>query len=187
MTALTPPSRHPLRCSSCHSFDELRRASTPGSSQAFAVCALAAGLLAIALLDGARKVVHYALAKPTKEGLYSAMPSDAQFVAKPLLDTLIYRGGSLIGASYFAASMGWDISARLRRYFLLAVTVVWAFNSFYVGVYAERQQRHKTYRDLENVSGEQTPLDNDDAADAHLSSSSSPDSIEQAPVRKTRS
>ena len=53
--------------------------------------ALAPGLLAVALLDGGRKVAHYALLKPTKEGLYAALDSDAQFIAKPLLDTLVYR------------------------------------------------------------------------------------------------
>ncbi|KAL3926869.1 MAG: hypothetical protein SGPRY_003096, partial [Prymnesium sp.] len=71
------------------------------------------------------------------------MASDAQFVAKPLLDTLIYRMGSLAGASYFAASMNWDLPASFRRTFLLVITFVWALNSFYVGVYAERQQAQR--------------------------------------------
>ena len=37
------------------------------------------------------QVVHYSLIKPTKEGLYAAMDKEVVFVAKPLLDTLIYR------------------------------------------------------------------------------------------------
>ncbi|KAL1510496.1 hypothetical protein AB1Y20_006800 [Prymnesium parvum] len=127
------------------------------------------GLLSISLLDGGRKVVHYALAKPTKEGLYSAMPADAQFVAKPLLDTFVYRIGSLIGASYFAASSHY---ASFRRYFLLSVTIVWGMNSYYVGICAERQQAaHETYRACESTLGEQSPLDDEALEHAALSAS----------------
>eukprot|EP00966_Prymnesium_polylepis_P289999 6698838-Prymnesium_polylepis.1 len=59
------------------------------------------GIASIALLDGLRKVVHYSLLKPTKESLYAALPTDVQYRAKPLLDTLIYRVGSVVGAAYF--------------------------------------------------------------------------------------
>ncbi len=31
------------------------------------------GLLSIAILDGMRKILHYSLVKPTKEGLYAAL------------------------------------------------------------------------------------------------------------------
>ena len=41
-----------------------RRAHTSGASQTLWTCA--------------RKIVHYALAKPTKEGLYAALPADVQ-------------------------------------------------------------------------------------------------------------
>ena len=99
------------------------------------------GLLSIALLDGARKIVHYALMKPTKEGLYAALPTDVVFIAKPLLDTLIYRLGSLIGAAYFSATLGWGATAQWRRYLLLAVALVWAVNSWFVGALADAQQR----------------------------------------------
>lgn len=55
------------------------------------------GIASIALLDGLRKVVHYSLLKPTKESLYAALPLDVQYRAKPLLDTFIYRVGSVVG------------------------------------------------------------------------------------------
>ena len=99
------------------------------------------GLLSIALLDGMRKVFHYSLVKPTKEGLYAALPRDVIFVAKPLLDTLIYRTGSLIGAGYFTWAMNAGLMPETRRYILLIVSVVWMANSWWVGILAERQQR----------------------------------------------
>ena len=97
------------------------------------------GLLSIALLDGGRKVLHYALLKPTKEGLYAALGSDAQFVAKPLLDTLVYRVGSLLGATYFTAAVKGGIGADARRTILLFVTLAWLGNSYYLGGLASQK------------------------------------------------
>jgi len=107
------------------------------------VAILHPGLLSIAILDGLRKVVHYSLVKPTKEGLYAALPRDVVFIAKPLLDTLIYRMGSLVGAAYFTAAIGWGITPKLRQYLLFAVGIAWAANSYWLGVLAERHQREQ--------------------------------------------
>ena len=92
-------------------------------------------------LDGMRKIFHYSLVKPTKEGLYAALPKDVIFIAKPLLDTLVYRTGSLIGAAYFTWAMNAGLEPKQRQFLLLGVTAVWAVNSYWVGVLAERQQR----------------------------------------------
>ena len=59
--------------------------------------------------------MHYSLIKPTKEGLYAALPKDVVFIAKPLLDTLIYRTGSLIGAAYFTWAMNAGLTPKTRQ------------------------------------------------------------------------
>ena len=105
-----------------------------------AISCVRPGLLSIALLDGARKVVHYALLKPAKEGLYAALTPDVQFIAKPLLDTLIYRAGSLLGATYFAAALQWGLRPETRRYMLLVGALAWGVNSWWVGHLAELSQ-----------------------------------------------
>ena len=101
------------------------------------------GLVSIAFLDGLRKIVHYSLVKPTKEGLYANLPKDVVFIAKPLLDTLVYRAGSLIGAAYFTAAMSAGISPKTRQFMLLTVAAIWAANSWWLGVLAERMQREQ--------------------------------------------
>jgi len=119
--------------------------------------ALAAGLLvtifrpgiaSIALLDGLRKVVHYSLLKPTKESLYAALPVDVQYRAKPLLDTFIYRFGSVVGAAYFTWALKAGMTPIQRRLFLLAVTVVWLANSYMVGQAAEKHHREENDKAL---------------------------------------
>ncbi|KOO27537.1 major facilitator superfamily mfs_1 [Chrysochromulina tobinii] len=114
------------------------------------------GLLSIAFLDGLRKVVHYSLAKPTKEGLYASLPKDVVFIAKPLLDTLVYRTGSLVGAAYFTAAIQWGLTAKVRQYMLLAVSIGWAANCWWLGILAERhQQAQEELARLSSVQGGQ--------------------------------
>jgi AAA family ATP:ADP antiporter len=96
------------------------------------------GIASIAILDGFRKVVHYSLLKPTKESLYAALPTEVQYKAKPLLDTFVYRSGSVVGAAYFTWALKTGMSAVERRTFLLILTLFWIVNSYFVGVEAER-------------------------------------------------
>lgn len=49
--------------------------------------------------------------------------------------------GSLIGAGYFTAAMSWGLTPKMRQYLLLGVAVVWAANSYWVGILAEREQQ----------------------------------------------
>ena len=91
------------------------------------------GVLSIMLLDGTRRVVHYALLKPVKESLYVGMSSEVIYVAKPLLDTLVYRCSSVLGAGYFSLAAHLGIAPVYRQLFLLAVTIAWALNSIWLG------------------------------------------------------
>ena len=84
------------------------------------------------------QVVHYSLLKPTKESLYAALPKDVQYRAKPLLDTLVYRVGSVVGAAYFTWALKMGMTRTQRRLFLLATTACWVINSYLLGVEATR-------------------------------------------------
>ena len=93
----------------------------------------------IALVDAARRVIHYALNKPTKEGLYAAMSPEVQFVAKPLLDTFVYRGGYLLCSGVFAVELQWQVAPGVRRALLVAVSLALCGNSYVLGQLAERE------------------------------------------------
>lgn len=99
------------------------------------------GLLPIAILDAVRKVTHYSLVKPAKEGLYASMPKEVVFVAKPLLDTLVYRTGSLLGAAYFSVFTFFELGETRRRVFLVVVSLLWAANSVLLGRTVEGTER----------------------------------------------
>ena len=50
-----------------------------------------------------RRAGNYALAKPARETLYTILDRDQKYKAKSFIDTFVYRGGDMLGASAFAA------------------------------------------------------------------------------------
>ena len=76
---------------------------------------------------------------------------DVVFIAKPLLDTLVYRAGSLIGAGYFTAAINGGLTPKMRQYMLFVVACVWAGNSFWLGILAERHQREQESKQKEEL------------------------------------
>jgi hypothetical protein len=77
--------------------------------------------------------MHYALAKPTKEALYTALPDDVQYRAKPALDTIVNRLGSLVGAGYFALCLALDVPKSYRRAAVLVLSAVWSRVALHMG------------------------------------------------------
>ena len=94
---------------------------------------LPTSLTAVAYLDCSRKIAHYALSKPTKESLYTALPYGVSYRAKPLLDTFVNRTGSLLGAGFFGLCMRLQVAPTMRRTMLLFVTLVWMVVSWDMG------------------------------------------------------
>lgn len=55
-------------------------------------------LAALIAFQVARRSVHYAVDRPTREMLFTVVPADRRLPSKAFIDTFIYRGGDLIGA-----------------------------------------------------------------------------------------
>ena len=51
----------------------------------------------LAVVQVARRGVHYAVDRPAREILYIPLDADDKYKAKPFIDTFIYRGGDLLG------------------------------------------------------------------------------------------
>ena len=109
-------------------------------------------LVSIAYLDCSRKISHYALAKPTKESIYAMMPSEVQYRAKPLLDTLVNRAAALLGAGFFALCMRLSIAVAIRRGILLAVVLVWAAVARHLGRLSSSPRSPPTLGDDDTVT-----------------------------------
>ena len=82
-----------------------------------------------------RKVVNYAITKPSREMLFTQVDTSARFQTKPVIDVICYRGGdvawawvytlvtSKLGASLSQAAMIWA-----------GIAVVWAAVGYWLGV-----------------------------------------------------
>jgi AAA family ATP:ADP antiporter len=63
----------------------------------FAALAVWPVFATLAVVQVARRGVHYAIDRPAREILYIPLDADDKYKAKPFIDTFIYRGGDLLG------------------------------------------------------------------------------------------
>ena len=63
----------------------------------FALLALEPTLVVVAILTVVRRALGFAFSKPTTDMLYSVVTPEEKYKAKNFIDTVIYRGGDLIG------------------------------------------------------------------------------------------
>ncbi|MGH8416274.1 MAG: NTP/NDP exchange transporter [Pseudomonas sp.] len=112
---------------------------------AFAAMALAPVPASVALAQGLRRAVEFAIVRPAREVLWTVVSREEKYKAKNVIETLVYRGGD--------AASGW-LSAGLSTlgagFGLLALLIVpfaglWSWLSAWL---AERQEEKK--RDAEH-------------------------------------
>jgi len=64
----------------------------------FGALALAPTLAAVAVFQVARRAGEYAIARPTREVLFTVLPREDRYKSKGFIDTVVYRLGDQIGA-----------------------------------------------------------------------------------------
>ncbi|MDA1260761.1 MAG: hypothetical protein O3A20_09090 [Planctomycetota bacterium] len=64
----------------------------------FGALAAAPALMMVAGIEVTRRVSEFAMSKPAREVLFTVAGSRARFQSKPLMDTLVYRGGDVVVA-----------------------------------------------------------------------------------------
>jgi ATP:ADP antiporter, AAA family len=65
---------------------------------AFLAIAFSPVLMILASLQVVRRVAEYAVAKPTREMLFTVVDQESKYKAKNVIDTVVYRGGDLIAS-----------------------------------------------------------------------------------------
>ncbi|NKB34219.1 MAG: MFS transporter [Pseudomonadales bacterium] len=69
---------------------------------ALLILAFAPLLTVLLALQVARQAGNYGVTRPAREMLFTAVPRESRFKAKPVVDVAIYRGGDAVWASAFA-------------------------------------------------------------------------------------
>ena len=104
----------------------------------FGLLALAATFPVLAFVMIVRRVGEYALVRPGREMLFTAVDAETKYKAKNAIDTLVYRGGDAISAWANAAivALGTAASASILG---VGIAAIWGGVGYYLG---RRHDRH---------------------------------------------
>ena len=80
-----------------------------------------------------RRSSDYAIARPTREVLYTVVPREDRYKAKNFIDTVVYRAGDQVGAWSFAllAALGFGSTEVAAAAMVLAA--LWLLNALWLG------------------------------------------------------
>lgn len=119
---------------------------------ALLILAFAPLLTVLLALQVARQAGNYGVTRPAREMLFTAVPRESRFKAKPVVDVAIYRGGDAIWGSAFALlTDGVGLGMAAMAGIGAAVAALWAA----VGVLLGRAFENKgVAATTETISGE---------------------------------
>ena len=101
--------------------------------------ALAPGVGALIALQIIRRAGNYAVTRPGREMLFTAVSPATRFKTKPVLDIVVYRGGDVF-ASWIYTGLAQGIGLGLGAIALIAAALAaaWMLLGIYLGGYHER-------------------------------------------------
>jgi AAA family ATP:ADP antiporter len=104
---------------------------------------IAAGMLTVAAmpligvvmaLQIVRRAGNYAVSRPAREMLFTAVDREVRFKAKPVIDIVIYRGGDMLNAWAFTAlTQGFGLGMAAVAVAGSAIAGMWALTGIYLG------------------------------------------------------
>jgi len=90
-------------------------------------------LAVLATIQVLRRSTNFAVARPTRETLYTVLPREDKYKAKNFIDTFVYRGGDQIGAWSYAL-MGWlGLTMVGIAFATVPLAGVWLLVAFWLG------------------------------------------------------
>jgi AAA family ATP:ADP antiporter len=99
----------------------------------FGALAAAPTLGAIAAFQVLRRAGDYAIARPTREVLFTVVPREDRYKAKSFIDTFVYRLGDQFGAWGVAGFRWLGASAAELALIAIPVAVLWLLNALWLG------------------------------------------------------
>ena len=99
----------------------------------FGALAVLPTLVGGAAFQVVRRAGNFAIARPTREVLFTVVPREDRYKAKSFIDTVVYRTGDQVGAWSFAliGLIGWGITGA--SLIAAMASAVWFVNSFWLG------------------------------------------------------
>jgi len=107
----------------------------------FATLSLVPTVAVLVVVQVARRVSNFSLARPTREVLFTVISREDKYKAKSFIDTVVYRAGDQVG-SWAYALMGF-LGLGMAGISMVAVplSMIWLASSFWLGRRQERLAR----------------------------------------------
>jgi len=103
-----------------------------------------------------RRGANYAVARPTREVLYTVVSRDEKYKAKPLIDTFVYRGGDQVGAWSYTLMGVVGLTMSGIAFLAAPICAIWAVVGYLLGrkqaVLARQQVRGDSVVEPASVS-----------------------------------
>ncbi len=99
----------------------------------FGAVALVPTLASVVGFQLIRRAGNFAIARPTREVLFTVLPREDRYKAKSFIDTAVYRLGDQIGAWSFALLTYFKLGLGEISIVAAVASVLWLFNSWWLG------------------------------------------------------
>ena len=110
----------------------------------FGAVALIPSVASVVAFQLVRRAGNFAIARPTREILFTVLPREDRYKAKSFIDTAVYRLGDQIGAWSFALLSFIKLEATEISVVAAATSAIWLANSWWLGrrqdVLAQQQE-----------------------------------------------
>ena len=111
------------------------------SALGFGVLAAAPTVWVIVAFQVLRRAGNFALAKPSREVLFTVVPREDKYKAKNFIDTVVYRAGDQLGAWSYAALTWMTLGVSGVALVAAPLSVVWLVVALWLGRRQERLSR----------------------------------------------
>jgi AAA family ATP:ADP antiporter len=99
----------------------------------FGALALLPTIAAVAVFQVLRRAGDYAIARPTRELLFTVVPREDRFKAKSFIDTIVYRTGDQVGAWSTALLRGLGLGTAELALVAMPIAALWLVNGLWLG------------------------------------------------------
>jgi AAA family ATP:ADP antiporter len=107
----------------------------------FAALALAPTIAVIVVLQVLRRAANFALARPTRELLYTVLAREDKYKAKTFIDTVIYRAGDQLGSWSYLALSSFGLGIAGVALVAVPLSALWLANAVWLGLRQARMAR----------------------------------------------
>jgi ATP:ADP antiporter, AAA family len=99
----------------------------------FGALALMPTIAAVAVFQVVRRATDYAIARPTREVLFTVVPREDRYKAKSFIDTVVYRAGDQVGAWSVALLRSLGVGTAGVAIVVIPIAALWFANAVWLG------------------------------------------------------